>query len=163
MPCLLEDAKAPRGRGMCPWTRSMNVNSSAMCRFLGKLTYFFFFTVIYFSCLFRNKIVLQRKRKWERHGGMPNGARHFIRIISCDISKSMRYMLTSDFTDEETEAQKGLGTCSRSHSKMRSWDVNVLNLDTIQLCQDTGTSSDESQSQPGMFVVVLLMTLNFPL
>ena len=27
----------------------------------------------------------------------------------------------SDFMDEETEAQKGLGTCPRSHSKMRSW------------------------------------------
>lgn len=161
MPCLLEDTKAPRDWGMCPWTRSMNVNSSVMCHFLGKLTYLLLWSI--FPAFSEIKLFYRGKESEKdmvEYLMVPGTLYASSHVMSASPWGTCFPLI---FTDEETEAQKGLGTCSRSHSKMRSWHVNVLNLDTIQLCQDTGTSSDESQSQPGMFAVVLLMTLNVPL
>ena len=70
--CPLEDTKAHRDRVVCPRTWSVNVNSPVTCSFLRKFTYLglWFGVGFFFSCLFRTKMILQRKGKRERHDGV---------------------------------------------------------------------------------------------
>ena len=115
---------SPRGHQGTQRLRDVPLDTEHECEFfshvslLGKA--YLFITVIYFSCLFRNKIVLQRRRSEKdmvEYLMVPGTLYASSHVMSASPRGTCFPLI---FTVEETEAQKGLGTCSRSHSKMRS-------------------------------------------
>lgn len=106
---------------MCPYSWSRNLNSPVMGHFLGKLTYL---GLWFFSCLIRHKIILHRRRRGIDMTKHLLGARHFTRIISCNVHKFMGTCYYSHFTDEEIWGSERLSNLSKVTQLVR-WETEI--------------------------------------